>query len=207
MAHVGLRLIFPPNEEPLTLAEAKLWLRVEQDHTAEDDLITSLITESREKFELITALQLLTATWQLTLDGFPGSVPDEETGGVFDGDYILPPHPPLRQVTGIGYVDEDGVTQTWDSANYVVDTNHWPGRIGLADSVDWPDVLTTEPGSVTVTYAAGYDDADAVPQRIKGVIRNVLSFMYDNRGITKDTETLDKAIEALCRPYYMAHLF
>ncbi len=207
MAHVALRQTIAPFDELFTVAEAKLWLRVDSDLTTEDDLLEELVEEAVGKFEEITRLQLLPATWRLTLDGFPGSVPDDETAGVLDGDYIVLPRPPVRNVASIVYQDEDDVATVWSTSSYVVDTESWPGRIGLADGEEWPSVLSTEPGAVTVTYTAGYDNAAAVPQKIKGVIRNVLTLIYDHRGIDKDTEMLEQAIECLCRPYYMAHLF
>lgn len=207
MAHVAIRQVIAPFDEPLTTDEAKKWLRIEGDYDDDDDTVDAVIEEARQKFEQITDLQLMPATWRLTIDGFPGSVPDDETGGVLDDGYIRPPHPPLRQVTSITYQDEDDVTTVLDTSVYVVDTESWPGRIGLADGQDWPNVLSTEPGAVTVTYTAGYDFASAVPQRIKGVLRNVISLIYDHRGIHKDTEAFERAVETLCRPYYMAHIF
>lgn len=207
MAHVAVKRTIAPTDEPLTPAAAKKWLRIDADMTFDDDLIEELVTECREKFETITSLQLLPATWELTADGFPGTVPDEETGGVFEDDYIRPPHPPLREVNGIAYKDEDGTWTTLDSSTYVVDTVSWPGRIAPADGEAWPDTLRTEPNVVRVTYSAGYDFVADVPQEIKGIIRKVLGLIYESRVITKDTATLDAAIEAICRPYYMAHLF
>ena len=65
-----LQLVTPPAEEPVSLAEAKLHLRV--DFPNEDALITALIAAARQAAETLTGRQLVTARWKLVLDSFPG---------------------------------------------------------------------------------------------------------------------------------------
>src|SRR5690606_38274918 len=55
-----------PTTEPLGLTEAKLFLRV--DGTEEDDLISSLITATREQAEEYLRRSLITQNWSLWLD-------------------------------------------------------------------------------------------------------------------------------------------
>ena len=65
------RLITEPASEPVTLAEAKLHLRVD---TVDDDArITELITSARQQAELILKRSLLPQTWEKTIDAFPTS--------------------------------------------------------------------------------------------------------------------------------------
>src|SRR5262249_7547608 len=47
--HMSITIITPPASEPVSLAEAKLFLRIDQ--SAEDDLITALIVAAREAVE------------------------------------------------------------------------------------------------------------------------------------------------------------
>lgn len=58
-------LTVPPTGEPLTLAEAKLHLRV--DLNDDDALITALISAAREQVEFLTGQRLMTQTWDLDL--------------------------------------------------------------------------------------------------------------------------------------------
>ena len=58
-------LTVPPAGEPLTLAEAKLHLRV--DLNDDDALITALISAAREQVEFLTGQRLITQTWELEL--------------------------------------------------------------------------------------------------------------------------------------------
>ena len=62
-------LISEPEEEPLSLADAKLFLRVE--HDAEDALITNLVRAARRHVETQTGRRLVTQIWRLVLDAWP----------------------------------------------------------------------------------------------------------------------------------------
>ncbi len=58
-------LIIGPGEEPLTLADAKAWCRI--DATDEDALLTALIAAARLHVEALTGRALITQTWRLVL--------------------------------------------------------------------------------------------------------------------------------------------
>jgi uncharacterized phiE125 gp8 family phage protein len=58
-------LIAGPGEEPVSLAEAKAFCRI--DGTDEDALVSALITAARLHVESITGRALLTQTWRLIL--------------------------------------------------------------------------------------------------------------------------------------------
>jgi hypothetical protein len=73
-----LQLVTPASEEPVSLAEAKLHLRVESDD--DDALIGALITAARQAAETLRpAVSSTTARWKLVLDSLPGPSPDGRT--------------------------------------------------------------------------------------------------------------------------------
>lgn len=157
-----------PASEPVSLAEARLHLRV--DHTAEDTRISALITGARVGVETATRRQLMPATWVLRLDAFPCR----------DDLPIELPRPPIRAVSSISYVDEAGASQVWDPAKYQVDKYEEPGRILPAYGESYPstrDVMN----AVTVTYTAGFDDAAAVPQPYKDAMLLWLAELFLRR--------------------------
>lgn len=160
----GLVLVTPPTEEPVSLAEAKLHLRV--DHTEEDALISVLIMTAREYVEMYTRRQLVTATWRLTLDCWPYC--------------IRPPKPPLATVTTLAYIDSTEVLQVVDPTTYRVDTSLEPGRILLAAGASWP-VAASVPGAVQVEYTAGYGAASAVPATFKQAMLLTIGDLYEHR--------------------------
>ena len=67
---MSLQLVTAPTEEPVSLVEAKLHLRV--DFSEDDLLITALIAAARQAAETLTGRQLVTARWKYILDSFPG---------------------------------------------------------------------------------------------------------------------------------------
>ncbi len=90
-------LIAGPGEEPVTLAEAKAWCRI--DSTDDDALLAALITAARLQVESATGRALVTQSWRLTLRHAPRLVvlpvapvqsltvaPD---GAVLQGDAVL----------------------------------------------------------------------------------------------------------------------
>ena len=57
---MALTLITAPTTEPVTLAEARLHLRLDSDFTADDDLIEVLIQSAREAAEQELGVALIT---------------------------------------------------------------------------------------------------------------------------------------------------
>ena len=68
-------LLSGPAIEPLTLADAKQFIRVE--HNDDDDVITALMAGSRIHVETQTRRALITQSWRLVRDVWPelGCVP------------------------------------------------------------------------------------------------------------------------------------
>lgn len=160
----GLTLMTPPTEEPVTLAEAKLYLRI--DHDVEDGLLSALLVAAREYVEMYTRRQLVTATWELTLDTWPAC--------------IRPPRPPLQAVTALTYLDSTATLQTLDPSAYQVDITVEPGRIVPAAGASWP-ALAPVPGAARVRYTAGFGAAAAVPETYKAAIKLLLGDLYEHR--------------------------
>lgn len=186
-----LSLVTAPAAEPLTLAEAKLHLRVDSDDTSQDTLITSLIVAAREAVEEHTRRALVTQTWDYVADAFP------------DGDEpILVGKPPLQSVTTLQYVDADGVLQTWAASNYVVDTATIDGAIRLAYDVSWPSARE-QYNAVQVRVVAGYGLAAAVPASIKAAMLLLIGHLFEHReSVVTGTIVAElPTVRALLGPY------
>ena len=92
-------------------------------------------------------------------------------------------YPPIIQVTSIKYYDTDGVQQTLNASQYVVDTQSEPGWIVPATTVDWPDTFDSI-NSVEIIYRAGYGATSAdVPQAIRTWIGMAVATMEQNRQL------------------------
>lgn len=156
----------PPAIEPVTLAEASLFCRV--DGASEDALISSLIIAARQDAEMLLQRSLITQGWRLVLDAFPAGAIELERGTVLS-------------VASITYADMSGATQTLAPTDYATDLSGCPGRITPAYGKTWPAVLP-QIAAVNIDYTAGFGPAAAdVPEGIKRWIRIRVATIYANR--------------------------
>jgi uncharacterized phiE125 gp8 family phage protein len=176
-----MQLITPPAGEPVSLAEAKLHLRVDFDD--DDSLIQVLISAARQAAETLTNRQLVTARWRMVLDSFPGpSIMGVPAGQTFTlpGHAVLLPKSPVQSVVEIRYLDMAGAWQVMAAVNYTVDSACEPVRITPVFGQIWPIALP-QIGAVSVIFDAGYGDASAVPEGIKTWIKLRLGSLYVHR--------------------------
>lgn len=175
-----------PASNPVTTAEAKTQLNIT--HSTDDTLIAGLISSAVALLDGRNGFlrrALMPQTWTWTFDNFPAC------------DAFELPFPPLQSVTSITYKDANGDVQTLATSVYEVVTSEFVGKVRLKNLQTWP-VVYTQPGSVTVTFVAGYADASAVPAPIKHALKLIISRLYGMRG--------DEATEASAIPDMARHL-
>lgn len=201
--------------DPLTLADAKNFLRVEI--TDDDALITDLITAAKLACEQLNNRSFIDTTWQLVMDYFPPYagrystlLPPALVGAQSDRNYWLNlsdqainlPMPPLVSVSSISYVDPSGTTQTLDpssGANNVRITTGTPGLMTPAYGKIFP---VTQPvlGAVIITYVCGYGTTQAsVPRNVVAAMRFLVAHYYENR--TADIP-VPEVVQKLLDPTY-----
>jgi uncharacterized phiE125 gp8 family phage protein len=218
---MGLRLTSAPAEEPVTVDEAKLHLRISG--TEEDTLITMLISAARAHAENVCRRAFVTQKWDLFLDAFPfytyfgvvpGYVPVDQLPAAwmtmrnysvrFRGSKIELPFPVLQSVDAVKYTDPDGVLQTLDPSKYMVDNVSEPGVLTPAPSTYWPDTQNVT-NAVQISFTAGYGAAAAVPAGIKSWILLRVGALYENREEvmveTRVTVQEFPYVETLLDPY------
>ena len=158
-----------PSVEPITLAEAKLHLRVSG--SAEDTLITMLIGAARRMCEARTERALITQTWEATLDAWP-----DADGGV---ELARPPVQSVAQVQyvpsgGTALVDLAGAAWTLDSisdsrAGWLLPVGNWPATADVANAV-------------RVQFVTGYGAAGtAVPEDLRAWLLLAIGTLYAQR--------------------------
>jgi uncharacterized phiE125 gp8 family phage protein len=177
------KLIEQPAEEPVSLAEARSHLRIEN---GEDDYISGLITAARRYCETFQRRAYITQTWDLYLNRFPPGC-------------IKIPVPPFQSVTFIKYKDVTGVLRTFESSEYLLDSFSEPGLICLAYGKSWPATYP-EINSVQIRFVAGYGTAADVPQEIKEAILLKVADLYEHRGDEGFDQNVNEAIESLLWP-------
>ena len=192
------RVITPPTDEPLTVAEVRMHLR-NPEITSNDAELLEFIKVAREHVEGKLQRSIITQTREVLLERFP-PFPDRF------GLYALPlqthielPYPPLQSVTSVTYYDADEVQTTLDSADYVVDTTS--GWVRLATDASWPSTATRY-DAVIVRYVAGWATAEDVPSVIKAYMKLYIEAMDKNRSLLQEREmTLTPFAERLLDPY------
>lgn len=180
-------LVTPPAAEPVALTDTKLHARI--DTTADDTLVTALITAARQWTEQYTGRAIINQTWQLAMDVWPAAN-EEWWDGVRDGPisglerttFVSLPRPPLVSVTSVQYFDNTDTAAVWPASNYFVDTVRQPGRLALRLGATWP-VPSRLTNGIVITYIAGYgSDGTTVPEPIKTAIHQLVTHWYEHRG-------------------------
>lgn len=183
---MATKLIVAPAIEPVTLEEAKVHLRVT--HSSEDTLITALITAAREYVENVIGRKMITQTWDLIYDYFPG-------------DAIKLPFPPLVEVVSVNYLDENAEAQVLASTEYVVDDKSEPGWVSPVDA--WPATQETI-NAMSIRFTAGYGvTSDYVPAGLRAAILLVLGDLYENREARSQNGAYagNDTVNAMIYPY------
>ena len=159
-------LLTQPASEPLSVADAKSYLRVE--HEDDDAIIAALITSARHHVEALTRTGLITQTWRLVRDGWP-----------VEG-RIRPKLGPLRSLIAARIYNESGVATPLDLDRFVID-----GAAGVIAAPGWSlPSPGRAAGGIELDVEIGYGDAPAdVPQVLLQAIRMLVAHWYDNRGL------------------------
>lgn len=137
--------------EPITLDEAKAWLRV--DGAADDTLITSLITQSRELVEQYLNYSIVETTIVCT------ATPRKE---------LVLPFTPVVTIASVKDEEGEDVDYTWNEFYISFDKGTYSVTGGSNEYVQ-----------TVTTYDAGLPE---IPGGLKLGLLEVMSWLYENRG-------------------------
>lgn len=213
-------LVTPPAQEPITVAQVKAQARVFID--ADDSYIYDVtIPATRQAVEDELRRALITQTWRLDLDGFPGWDPRYETHGY---PIIILPKPPCQSIVSFTYRDTAGILQTLVEANpdgtvpagqfygyqFRPGSETQPGRLQPAWALPWPPTRLM-PAAVQITLVAGYGPYGSPVTWISGgippaIIQAMLlqaAHLYNNREAVTGTamKELTRGVKDLLAPY------
>jgi uncharacterized phiE125 gp8 family phage protein len=161
-----IRVVTPPAEQPVTVEEVKIDVRV--DHDDDAGLLESLIKAATTEAENTARCAFVTRTLELALDRWPA-----------DGQIPLP-MPPLAAVTAVEYIDTGNVRQQVAPADYIVLSDLRPAVLMPAYGKTWPANLRAV-SPIRITYTAGYGDAAAVPEIYRRLVRALVVIDYEHR--------------------------
>jgi len=187
-----LRLIEAPGDLPLSLAEAKMHLRISENDTAEDALITSLIAAATLHVEQLTGRRLVSQTWSKSLDAFP------KCGGAIE--LLLPP---VKSISAITFIDVDGSELAIDESAYELDAQSETAWVIPAYGFVWP-ASRERANAVSVNFTTGYGAAEEVPENIKAAMKFLIGHWHENReavNVGNIITPFPYAVEALLSPF------
>jgi uncharacterized phiE125 gp8 family phage protein len=186
-------LLSGPAVEPITLAEAKAYLRVE--HSDDDLVIAAFIAAARIHVETQTRRALITQTWRIVRDAWP-----------CDGKLSVSPSP-LQQILAARVYETDGSTLPIDTQAFVADKASAPAIVAFAA---WSlPVPGRGVGGIEIDVRVGYGDAGVnVPEPLRQALRVLVAHWYERRGVTAPgaAAMLPLTMSALIAPYQVLAL-
>lgn len=155
-----LKVITAASQEPVTLADAKAFLRVDTD--ADDALISALVSAAREFAEHYAQVAFADTTYELALAAFPY-------------DAINLPNARSPVVVSVKYTDTAGAEQTLNSSDYVLSDYGMQAYIYPPQS--WP-ATGAYPNAVRIRYA---EQATNISAAALAAILEMVAHLYENR--------------------------
>jgi uncharacterized phiE125 gp8 family phage protein len=160
----------PPAAEPVLLAAAKQYLRIDAADASFDDEIGMYIAASRAEVESITNTRLITQVVDLRCESF------------YDFDHL--PIGPVQSIDAVNYLDASGDEHLLADTEYrliagTIDAQIVPG----AGWLNWP-MLSEAADAVRVTATVGYGAAGtALPRDLYFVVLHAIRAKFDGREL------------------------
>lgn len=178
-----------PLAEPLSLAELKAHLRLEDE--SEEALLAGYLIAAREAVERHLRRALIAQRWQLVLDAWP-------TGPV------RLPRPPLLSVEAVRVLDAAGGATLVPPSDYRVETRAEPGFLLAAAGTGLP-APGLYPSGIEIEFVAGYGETwNAVPSPIRQALLMMVSDLFESR--LNAAPAIAGTVRSLLDPWRMVRL-
>jgi len=197
---MALLELAPPGAEPVSVSDARGWLRV--GHDDEDALIASLIVAARERVEALTGLALITRSWREVLDSWP------QRRLSACGQAVRTGAGPLISVEAVRIYEPHGEASVWSPDEYAVETGD-PGRIIAIAPFALPRP-GRRAGGIEIDFTAGFGPApDDVPAPLREAVLRLTADSYGGRHApeaARGEAGLPDGVAHLIRPYRSVRL-
>jgi len=177
----------PPAAEPVSLSEAKEFLRLDQ--SDEDDLIVTLVTAARLMIEAACGRMLVDQTWRILLDRWP------------DDNEIRLPLSPVSAIMAARVYDAAGMAQPVPAGALSLDAQADPPLIRIVGAVP---AIGRARSAIEIDIVAGYGAvATAVPALLRQAVLRLAARWFEQRGdvVGRDAAALPTEIMTLVRPF------
>lgn len=182
--------ITTPPTEPVTLAAAKEFLRIDGDH--EDALITDLIKVARERVEFIARTSLITRRRAY-------SSAKVCTGALFIN------HSPVKFVHKLSVIDGADMATEIPKGDVYINTRAMPVSVSTRKRDLFSD-YAADPVAVITEFDAGYGASpDDVPMQLRQAVLLLLAQSYEHRDDALK-RPVPMLVDALLMPYRTVRL-
>ena len=182
---MGLVITVEPAEEPVTLAEASLFMRYTG--SLQNAVVTALIVAARKDVESWTNKTMVTTTYEY----YTNRLCDE---------ILIPTGTIQSPITSITYQDSADATQTLSSTLYKLDNKSIQNKVFRDPLESYPQVLE-QPNAVKITFDAGFGAASTVPENLKTVIKMRVAELFEHREAnTTASRQPNEAMMAILSP-------
>lgn len=157
-------IITPPATEPITLAQAKAYIRTTTTVEDQTDLITHLISAARKQVEEDTGRAIGTQVWKQSQGYWPHSR------------YRTLYACPVQAITTVTYTTATATAVLPSDTYRLVARENTFSSIQLKAGAKWPDEILLHPG-LEITFTCGYT---TVPQKLIEAMAALITYWYDN---------------------------
>lgn len=170
-------LVTPAAETVVSVADLKAHLNI--DSADDDAYIGSLISAATDRLDGIRSplnVALVSQVWRQDFDRFCS--------------VMRLPLGPVSGIVEVGYLDEAHAAQVVAASNYYLMTDQVGPYVEFDDDYSFQSTSTRR-AVVSITFTAGYADANAVPDTYKHMIRMTVAHWYENReAVVTDTSAM-----------------
>lgn len=183
----------PPAAEPVSLAEAKEYLRIGGD--GEDGLVGSLIAGARARIEALASVAMITRSLRVTMDWWPRGAVEKRT--------VVMPVRPADELIAVRVFNGSGVAQTV--------TDRFKLARGRSARLVWTDGAFPWPGQryngIEIDYAAGFgEEPDDVAEGLRLAVKRLAAHAYHNRDGDTLNGPLPSDVAGLISPWRRVRL-
>ena len=187
----SIETVTGPAEEPLTLANARDHLRVDQDY--EDAKVASYIVAARSHIERVTGCRFRPQTVRAWFDAWP------------EGDTLELHVHPVSAVDYIKYYDSANAEATLGGGVYDFDSSAFAPRAVLRSSQSWPGSQLRPSRGVACQLQAGWP---IVPGDLTQALIFLVAHFYENPTMVLSggrSVVLPFTFESLIEPWRLRH--
>lgn len=171
----SVRVVTPPTNDPVTIAEAKRQLNIAASDDAHDDKLADLIQDATETWEHDTHQKLITQTIEHVQERWEP--------------IVRLTFRPIQSVESVKYRDADGTLQTVSASDYALDLGQGLLRFKRAYTVP---TYQAEWDAWQVQYVAGYgDNSTDVSQLDRGAILTLIAHKFETPDMLFSTAIYD----------------